>query len=160
MQRQGGCPFEFPSPGRLRAPLQIRSTSLSSPIHPRSLPYKLDNLTGKVVFAENLVTLEGLRATHGQTVWEAQGRCLCQADSWTLDFSRLIADNVHIDRELLSALPASLAPQVSRLQLRGPVDIDGRMILRGGNSPSGPRLYSFTLRTGPSQATQASERIA
>lgn len=109
-------------------------------VRPRGLPYELDHVTGKLVLNGSQITLDGLRAVHGASVWEAQGRCLREGAGWTADFSRLIIDNLVVDRELLSALPASLAPAVSRLQLRGPMDIDGRLALRGDDRGDGPRV--------------------
>jgi hypothetical protein len=95
-------------------------------IEPAWFRYKLDNLTGRLLYRDGAVTLSNLRATHGQTTIETDGECQLQADgSSRMRLNRLTAGRIHLDNELFAALPESLSSSLAGLNVSGPIGMTG-----------------------------------
>ena len=74
---------------------------------PRSVPYRLDQLTGSVTILPDKVLLKDLVAHHGATKVKLSGTGLTGAQQvW--DFT-VAADDVPVDDDLRRALPDALA---------------------------------------------------
>ena len=106
-------------------------------IEPAFFPYTLNGVRGQIHYANNHVTLRGLRCRHGDvSVW-ASGTCDFTDDgSWRLQLDRFAANRLRADRELKQALPTRLRNVVQKLDPQGPVNLSGTLELAGGGEPS------------------------
>ena len=109
------------------APNPTPAVSLQLP----GFDYRLDNVTGLVSYRDGVTLLEGIRGIHNDTTWEAEGRTINRDEQWIVEMTRLVADNLTMDRDMLGCLPPTVAPNVSRLQMRGPIDLDGQLTVQG-----------------------------
>lgn len=97
-------------------------------IEPAWFRYRLDNLTGRLHYRDGAVTLTKLQAEHGPVTVETDGSCSLQTDgSSRVQLTDLIASRLHLDNELLAALPESLGTSLARLNLSGPVGMTGSL---------------------------------
>ncbi len=101
-------------------------------IDPESFPYRMDHVTGTLNYRDGVISLKGMRTTHGRVALSADGHCQVFDDGrWQLRFDRFTADRLTTDHELISALPPRLARAIDRLQLQGPLSVRGAFQLDG-----------------------------
>ncbi len=97
---------------------------------PTWLPYRIDSVTGTVRYRDGVIELTGIRGEHGRVRLAVDGRGETHADGrWALALTHATADQLALDYDLVTALPASLRQAVTRLKLTGPLN------LRGGAPP-------------------------
>jgi hypothetical protein len=109
-------------------------TSLS--IRPRAFPYRIDDVTGSVIFRDGRASFGKLRGRHGQVTATTQGSAALGADGrWRVDFTGLTVDQLRAEPELVSALPPRLAKAIDQLNLEGPVSLAGRITLENQPLP-------------------------
>ncbi|MDH3718901.1 MAG: hypothetical protein OES79_12340, partial [Planctomycetota bacterium] len=112
-------------------------------IEPDFFPYRLENVRGLATFRPGRVDLSNITATHGRTRWASQGACQVGEDgSWECRLHNLTADQLHINRDLLFALPPKLRAGLASLNFSGPVNLSGAMQFARGARADAP------LRTG------------
>ncbi len=100
------------------------------------LPYRLDNITGSVVYRDGELELQNLRADHGPTRLAAGGHVsMSKAGAWRMRLDRLTVDRLHYDRELAEALPDALRQATGRLALTGPLALRGWVEFAGSSRP-------------------------
>src|SRR5690606_30069843 len=86
--------------------LQITPQPQTVSIEPTCFPYRLDNLTGRIEVVGQQVTLTGVRAEHGQTLFETDGMWVPNGQGgWQLQFDRLHVDRLVADWDLRNAVP-------------------------------------------------------
>lgn len=112
-------------------PILDDETSLSTSIEPVYFPYRLEKLQGLITYLNGHVELKGLRAEHNRTVHiRAEGDCdLLRNGQWQLRLKTLYVDRLRVDRDLLQALSERLRKTVQALNLRGPMNLDGKVTL-------------------------------
>ena len=81
-------------------------------------PYALSDVVGRAVVTPEGVNLEGITARHGEAKLAMHGRLLLGADGEEIHLA-VDGNDVPINRDLLAALPDSLAPLSGRFQPGG-----------------------------------------
>lgn len=115
-------------------------------LHPVSFPYRLEELTGEVSYANNLVDFRQVRGRHGETSVVASGRVQLEPDgSWVLSFQDLIVDRLAADRDLLAALPPTLSSALEKLQMTGRAHGRGAMTFVGHVDQRSPLSTSWNV---------------
>ena len=122
-------------------------------IEPTWFRYRLDNLIGGIRYQEGTIELTGLEAAHGNAAIAAAGVVRVLDDGGCrLQLSRLSADRLEIDHDLLTALPPGLGQGLSRLNLAGPINMLGGLgITVHGQNGAKPELdwdLTFDLENG------------
>lgn len=115
-------------------------------IEPVFFPYRMDKVQGKLLYRDGHVTLQNLRAHHGNVEFGAEGTCnfpitkirpmtldkdgklvegtgdVPTVGPWDIHFTNLHIDN--LDRELIQALPERLKKAVLALNLSRPGNLN------------------------------------
>jgi hypothetical protein len=100
--------------------LEIVPRGLS--ITPRVVPYRLDDLGGKVTLSEGTVTLHDLTGKHeGAKISLAGTGSLRDDGQWSLAIG---GRDVPVDEPLLRALPVTLSDLIRSVEMKGNVDFD------------------------------------
>lgn len=151
--------------------LEIRATKWNRPqstaraisLQAANFPYRLEDLTGSVVYKNGRLTFERILARHGDARFSAAGWVESTADRpWRCALTKLNVDRLKIDRGLLSAVPRNVASQFSTIEIEGPVGVSGQMFLSGGDDANSSRAswdLTFDLENGAVEATQRVEHI-
>lgn len=110
-------------------------------LEPAWFPYRLDNVTGLVQYKNGEVILKNVSATHGPTSISLAGKTEISRDGrWRLFLDRVTANRVRIDHDLLAALPVGQRGNASRLNLTGPLSMQGALEVKGdGRENSQPQ---------------------
>jgi hypothetical protein len=128
------APPDPAEPVGLRVALKPRALSATL----KSMPYRLDALTGQIILDDHRVTLSDITGRHGDAKVAVSGSGVLGAmPIWQF---RLRGDGLPVDDDLRAALPETLAGLVAALKLDGAVSID---------------LARFTYRAGPPAAAAA-----
>jgi len=128
-----------------RAGLHSENTS----IEPVYFPCRLDKLSGLLVYREGQVTVEKLRAQRGTAAVSSSARCTFLPDgSWHLSLENLCVDRLHLDRELMQALPQRLKRTVLELNPTGPLGLAGTFEVARGGRPADPITSRWDLDVG------------
>ncbi len=122
-------------------PAQQNIEGRSVSIQPTFFPYHMDQVTGRFRYKDGHVELVGMRARHGHVNLEAKGICDTRKDgSWRFRLESVSADRVRIDDEALNALPRSLSDAITKLEIRGPVNLLGSFEFASANVDGSKRL--------------------
>jgi hypothetical protein len=127
---------------------KFRYSAAERPIslEPAWFRYALDNLSGDVHYHDGQMELTNLHAVHGHASVSAAGVCRVQPDgSCRLDLTRLDADQVRVDSDLLAALPAGMGQALGRFPLEGPLNIGGTLGLTVSPQPEVPPQLDWNL---------------
>ncbi len=100
-------------------------------IFPTWFPYEIVGLTGRIQIGNGIVSMENLRGGHGRTWITCQGDGRYSPEEWSVSLKNLIIGSLKVDRDLLTALPGSLAPAIRQLQFDGLVNVGGEVSLGG-----------------------------
>jgi len=123
-------------------------------IEPIRFPYRLEKLRGELVFRDDKLSFDRLKAEHGSVRLGAVGDCRLLDDGrWQLRLGDLSIDRLRFDRELTHALPGQLRKVVSRLNPSGPFHLRGTLDLTGGAVASDQIAARWDLRIGCQQGT-------
>ena len=133
-------------------------------IEPACFRYKFDNLTGTLRYDNGAVKFTSVQAVHGQLAVETDGSCELLPDgSSRVQLTRLTASRVHLDNELLAALPETLASALVRLNPSGPLGITGGLGFRiPAQSDAPPSIdwdLTFDLENGRLDAAIPIEHV-
>ena len=108
-------------------------------IEPSWFRYRLDDLTGSFRYLDGQLQLENLQAVHNRTHLSGEAACQVGEDgACKLEFTRLAADRIEVDQDLIAALPERMGAALSRLSLAGPLNLIGRLgiaVPRQADSP-------------------------
>ncbi|QDU27991.1 hypothetical protein ETAA8_30830 [Anatilimnocola aggregata] len=97
-------------------------------IEPTWFRYSLDNLTGSFHYRDGETTLQNVTATHGRLTLTTEGQTQLMPDgACRVMLSRVTADRMLVDHELLAALPAGFAASLSKLAINGPLNMQGAL---------------------------------
>ncbi|WP_254509704.1 AsmA-like C-terminal region-containing protein [Anatilimnocola floriformis] len=99
-------------------------------IEPTWIRYGLDNVTGNFHYENGQTTLRNLTARHGQLTLQAEGSSqTVEGGGCRVVFNRVSAERIQLDHDLLSALPVGLAASLARLEISGPLNMQGALEL-------------------------------
>jgi hypothetical protein len=97
-------------------------------IEPGWFRYRLENLTGSFRYQDGVLQMSNLHAVHGRTTLFGEAACRTLPDgTCRLDFTRLAADRLPVDQDLLAAIPAGMSEALGGLSLQGPLNLIGSM---------------------------------
>ena len=109
-------------------PLQENAEGRPMSLEPLWFPYRLDNLTGNFHYADGQMQFEKLHASHGPATIAAEGLCRVPTEGGCrLELTKLAADNVEADQDLLSAMPLGLRDTLGRFPVQGPLNVLGAL---------------------------------
>ena len=117
-------------------------------IEPTWFRYGLDNVTGSFHYADGETTLKNLTARHGQLTLQAEGSSQTLSDGGCrVIFNRVSAERISLDHDLLAALPVGLAASLARLEISGPLNMQGALdLMVSGSADQPPQVgWDFTL---------------
>ncbi len=95
-------------------------------IRPKTIPYRIDIVGGKVGFHDGVVQITDLRGRHDASRLIADG--VCQAEpsgQWMLTLDLQSGCRLIPDEELIAALPEQMSWAMRGLDLRGPLGLRG-----------------------------------
>ena len=95
-------------------------------VRPEAFPYVVEEINGRVRWADSIVTLDSLQGTHGRSPISVNGQVHVNADQTRLELA-IDASDVSLDEDLRAALPAAVQEHWEERQPRGAVD--ARVIL-------------------------------
>ncbi len=115
-------------------------------VEPVVFPYKMEKLGGVLWYRDGLVTLERIRARHGDTNFSCDGNCRFLSDGgWHLQLERIAADRVRMDRDLVQALPERLKKGLLAIRPSGPVNLRGSVGFSRSGEPQSPLASQWDL---------------
>jgi len=95
-------------------------------IQPDRLPYRIENISGKIQYKNGHVFAETLRGTHRNTTLRSGLDCrFDEKGQSVLHLAPLAIDQLQADRELLDALPQQLRDFLESLQMERPFNLSG-----------------------------------
>jgi len=101
----------------------------------RSLPWRLDGITGTIAIDSGHVTLTDIAAHHGLATLTASGYGNLNAPRPLWDL-RLSAQNVVLDDEFRKASPGAMQSLIDSLKLRGSMDFQFSKLTYRGEAPT------------------------
>jgi hypothetical protein len=134
-------------------PAQQNQEGRALSIEPSWFRYRLENLTGAIHYHDGRIELQHLAANHGKASLTAEGTCAAIPDvGWQLQLTKLTADRLESDHDLIAALPEPLGQGLSHLAISGPLNVLGSLgVLVPGDSTAKPNLHwdlSIDLENG------------
>ena len=117
-------------------------------------PYALTGIRGRAVITPAGVSLSGITARHGEATFEADGNMTFTPTAEILNLQALRGRDVPIDKDLLEAMPRTLAPLARRFQPGGTCKIDFRRlkIVTPTSEPNAPPADAAPPATMPASA--------
>ncbi len=141
--------------GRPRITVRVNRFGDNTSFDPVHFPYRLERLRRGgdgaqpvLIYSSDAqrVDFADLCAEHGRTAISATGSCAFNdLGAWQLEFNRLSADRLRADDDLLAALPAGLKKVVTQLKPGGPINLDGRLKLKGSGVAGEPLGSTWNL---------------
>lgn len=102
-------------------------------VKPSWLPVRLDEVTGRVRFTNGRFQLENVSAMRDKSRVELAGHGHVLPDRrWEVTLTKVLADRVMCQQELIDALPVGIRPGMRQLGYAGPLSISGNVALQGG----------------------------
>lgn len=118
-------------------------------IEPVTFPYKLEKLRGLLQYQDGVVTLQRIRARHGDTDLSFQGSCRFLSDGgWLFHLEDVAVDRLRLDRELVPALPDRLKKGILELHPAGPMNLRGTLDFARSGEPDSPLTSAWDLEIG------------
>ena len=112
--------------------------------NPVSFPWELRQVTGRFRYHGNQIDIEHLSGMHGRTSVNFRGAGTWDQEQWSIRLTDLVASNIAVDRELLDAMPESLAEGIEAVRLDGLMSVRGTVELGGRHKPVVGRRYVDT----------------
>ena len=104
-------------------------------MQPTWLPVQLDDVTGSLSYADGQFQLQNISADRNGSRVELAGHGQATPDQrWEITLTRLIADRLDVDHELIGAMPEALRPALRQLKYRGTVSVNGSSWFAGGGA--------------------------
>ena len=100
-------------------------------IFPHWFPYEINNLAGNVQIGDGRIGVRGINGNHDRTWLSCEGNGRYSDESWSVTLGKLLATSVSVDEDLLTALPASLAPPVRQMKYQGLLNVQGEITVAG-----------------------------
>ncbi len=93
-------------------------------IEPKAFPYRMEKIQGRMIYRDGHVTLERVKASHGQVEMSGSGYCeLIGGAGWHFHLDDVTVDRLRMDRQLVRALPSRLRKGLVELNPSGPMYI-------------------------------------
>ncbi len=116
-------------------------------IEPVAFPYRLEQLSGELVYSDGLITIEKLKGSHGSAGITAKVTCRFSPDgSWNLRFDDMQVEQLQLDNELGRALPERLRSGLAVLDTRTPINLGGQINFTRNAAQPDRLLSDWNLR--------------
>ncbi len=126
-------------------PPRSSSAGRTVAVHPTWFPYELDRVTGAFEYERGHLQMRGVSAWHGDTQVRLDGECRFLPDGrWVVQWNRVSADRVVVNRDLIEALPGAFGRALESTRFEGLLVLDGTMTLRG--EPQHPPRVTWNVR--------------
>ncbi len=124
---------------------QSQDLEQSLSVMPVSFPYRIDDVTGSILYRNGQLTLSGMRGHHGAVTLSTNGRAGMNAQGgWQLELHDFHVDRLQLDADLLAAAPPRLRRGISQAGFRGATSLDGTVALFS-TEPDGPTHSRWNL---------------
>ncbi|NUQ65678.1 MAG: hypothetical protein HUU20_24675, partial [Pirellulales bacterium] len=115
-------------------------------IEPATFPYQMEKLRGVLWYRDGEVTLERIRAQHGDAEMSCNGGCRFLSDGgWLLRLENVAVDRLRLDRDLVQALPDGLKKGLLALNPSGPVNLRGTLDFAHAGRPESPLTSQWDM---------------
>jgi len=105
-------------------------------IQPTNFPIKMDQFTGEVRVADDVLTFDNVQAHSGDASMWLSGTTRMEKRDWDIRFA---ARGLVLNDELVNALPASLKGLIGSIGLKGQVAVDfDKLRITDAAAPAGP----------------------
>lgn len=116
------------------------STARAISLQAESFPYRLENVTGTFNYRNGRLSFERVTARHNDTRFNIAGWLETTADrSWRCALTKFHADELKLDRDLLTAAPRTIASNFANVQVEGPMTVSGQAFLSGSSQADSPQ---------------------
>ncbi|MEE8450741.1 MAG: hypothetical protein V3R99_02470, partial [Thermoguttaceae bacterium] len=143
--------------------LSAKPQSETASIEPIPFPYRMEKLSGELIYDDGHVTIKRFKAEHGRAKMSAIGECdFLPNGNWGLRLKEISVDQLQLDDELILALPKRLKRAIVELNPRGPGNRregfnlsihNGSFDLRGGVTPGEPVESRWDVAIGLNQGS-------
>lgn len=107
---------------------QNRNEGRPISIEPTWFKYGLDQVTGSFQYRDGHTRFRNVTARHGQLTLQVEGESqLTRGGGCRVKVSRITADRLQLNHDLLAAMPAGLAAGLSRLAITGSLNMEGAL---------------------------------
>lgn len=125
---------------------QNRNEGRPVSIEPTWFRYGLDQVTGKFQYRDGQTKFSNVTARHGQLGLQLEGESLLQpGGGCRVIVSRMTADRLQLDHDLLAAMPVGLAAGLSRLAITGSLNMQGALQIDVPAEPEQPPQVGWNL---------------
>ena len=115
-----------------KLPEQQSPKGHSLSVSPISFPYRIDNVNGSVVVANDQIKIEKLRGRHGKVTLTTSGVAKVSREGpWSMTFSPVNVDRLRVDDELATALPPRMRRMLNKVPFTGPISLGGSIQFAG-----------------------------
>ncbi|MGE3776710.1 MAG: hypothetical protein AB7F89_05970, partial [Pirellulaceae bacterium] len=115
-------------------------------LKPTWLPYQFDDVEGTIDFQDGVTRFTGVRAHHGDVLLLLRGEASTTSEgTWRVRVENLEVDRLEVTRELLAALPRRIGGALGRLNLSGPINMNGSLDLEGTRGNTQPVSSQWDL---------------
>lgn len=117
-------------PKRLDVRFRAKPHPEVTSIEPVSLPYRLEQLQGVLVYEDGLIRVENFEGNHGNARITAKVACRFTPDgSWNLRFDDMLVERLQLDNDLTRAVPERFRPAITGLETRTPINLQGTVVV-------------------------------
>lgn len=117
-------------------------------------PYRLEKVHGQFLYKKGHIDLMHVDAVHDRTKFAADGTCDFNDDGdWNLNLSRVTANPLRADRDLITALPEPCKRKMIELNPGGTIDVDGSFDISGTRDPDVPLTKRWNLKLNVSEGS-------
>ena len=134
---------------KLDVAVEIRPQGDTVSVEPIVFPYRLEKLRGRFFYRDGHVTMQNVKASHGNVKVASNGSCSFLPDgSWKLHLTDVVADRLRMNRELSLALPGRLRKAITTLNPKGPINLRGTLEFTRGPNASIPIQSRWDVAIG------------
>ena len=125
---------------------QNRNESRPISIEPTWFKYGLDQVTGSFQYRDGQTKFRNVTARHGQLALQVEGETQLQpGGGCRVVVSRVTADRLQLNHDLLAAMPVGLAAGLSRLAITGSLNMQGALDIVVPAEPDQPPQVGWNL---------------
>ena len=125
--------------GKSEVDLQVEATFPQSDdessshvsIFPIWFPYQINHFAGKLVVGQGRIDLINTSGRHQKTHLACEGQGRYSDTDWSLRLQNLLVTSLQVDKDLLAAVPKSMALPLAQLRFEGLANVNGNITLAG-----------------------------
>lgn len=115
-----------------QGPVDQNDAMRSITVNPKAFPYRVENISGTVIYKDGQFWMKKLRGGHGRVRLATQGHgTVAPNGDWSVNFSDIIVDQLHMDDSFMSALSPRFRRSLSQVAMDGRLNLTGTVCLQG-----------------------------